>query len=334
MLIITGAAGFIGSNLALQLASLGYELWLVDTPLTPATAANLVGLSHFTFIEQQRFLRVLESPLPACQGVFHLGACQSTAATGWDLLYANNVAYSQALWRWCVRQQCPFLYASSAATYGDGSQGFDDRTPPAQLKPLSLYGQSKNLFDQWLLEEVAAGQPTPPGWAGLKFFNVYGPREAHKGRLASMVWQAYEQMATTGEVRLFQSTDPAYPDGGQQRDFIYVADCIAHLLWLWHHPQVCGLFNSGTGEARTFHEMVLAVCVALGRPPRIRYIDMPAEIRGQYPPCMQANMTSLRRAGYNQPATSLERGVSQLLAAEQARLCRPGGLHAGMKATL
>jgi ADP-L-glycero-D-manno-heptose 6-epimerase len=320
MLIITGAAGFIGSNLAVQLASMGYDLWLVDHPLTPIKAMNLVGLEKFTFIEHQAFLRLLDSQLPPCEGVFHLGACSRTTETDWDFLYTNNVAYSQALWTWCARHHCPFLYASSAATYGDGSHGFDDRTPPSQLQPLNLYAKSKNMFDQWVLGEIADGQPAPPSWAGLKFFNVYGPREAHKGRMASMIWQAYDQLIRTGEVMLFRSTDAAYPDGGQQRDFVYVADCISHLLWLWQHPYVCGLFNSGTGTARTFNDVVLAVCTALGRPLRIRYIDMPAALRRQYQNFTRADMSKLYRAGFSQPPTDLEAGVQQFLAATNARL--------------
>lgn len=315
MLIITGAAGFIGSNLALQLESMGYELWLVDHPLTPIKAMNVVGLRQFTFLEHHVLLRLLAEELPPCEGVFHLGACSRTTETDWEFLYNNNVAYSQALWRWCAQHQCPFLYASSAATYGDGTHGFDDRTPPAQLEPLNLYGKSKNIFDQWVLEEVACGRPTPPGWAGLKFFNVYGPREAHKGRMASMIWQAYDQIIRTGEVLLFRSTTVAYPDGGQQRDFVYVADCVAHVLWLWQHPHMCGLFNSGTGSTRTFNDVVLAICAAMGRPPRLRYIDMPDAIRCQYQNFTQADMSKLRVAGYTAPPINLEAGVQQLLVA-------------------
>jgi len=313
MIVITGAAGFTGSNLAVQLALTGYDLWLVDHPLTPTKAMNFVGLPQFTFVEHEAFLRQLNGGLPPCEGVFHLGACNRTTAADWELLYANNVAYSQALWRWCARQHCPFLSASSAATYGDGSQGFDDCTPPAQLQPLSLYGKSKNVFDQWVLEEIAYGRPTPLSWAGLKFFNVYGGRETHKGRMASMIWQTYEQIIRTGEVLLFQSTDPAYPDGGQQRDFVFVADCLAHLLWLWQHPHVYGLFNSGTGSTRTFNDVVMTVCAAIGRAPRIRYIEMPATLHCQYQHYTQADMSKLRSTGFSQPPTSLEAGVRQFL---------------------
>jgi ADP-L-glycero-D-manno-heptose 6-epimerase len=318
MLIITGAAGFIGSNLARELAAMGYALWLVDHPLTPAKAANFVGLQQFTFLDHDALLRRLDTGLPPCEGVFHLGACSRTTETDWQVLYTNNVLYSQALWTWCARHQCPFLYASSAATYGDGTHGFDDRTPPAQLRPQSLYAKSKNLFDQWVLEELASGRPVPPRWAGLKFFNVYGPHEAHKGPMASMIWQAYDQLIRTGEVMLFRSTDPAYLDGEQQRDFVFVADCIAHLLWLWQHLHDGGLFNSGTGSPRTFKDVVRAVGHALQRPPRIRYIDMPIALRPQYQNCTRADMSRLRHAGCTHPPTSLEAGVQQLIAVYRA----------------
>jgi ADP-L-glycero-D-manno-heptose 6-epimerase len=152
--------------------------------------------------------------------VFHLGACSSTTETNWDFLRANNIEYSQALWNWCAKAHCPLIYASSAATYGDGSLGFDDRTAPADLKPLNLYGRSKNDFDAWVFESPDAGKPAPPLWAGLKFFNVYGPRESHKGAMASVVWHAHRQILERGVVRLFRSNDPKYPDGGQMRDFV------------------------------------------------------------------------------------------------------------------
>jgi ADP-L-glycero-D-manno-heptose 6-epimerase len=179
------------------------------------------------------------------------------------------------------------------------------------------------MFDQWVLGEIADGQPAPPSWAGVKFFNVYRPREAHKGRMASMIWQTYDQIIRTGEVMLFRSTDAAYPDGGQKRDFVFVEDCINHLLWLWQHPYVCGLFNSGTGNARTFNDAVLAVCTALRRPPRIRYIDMPAVLRWQYQNFTQADMRKLYRAGFSQPPTDLEVGIQRFLAATNARLPHP-----------
>jgi ADP-L-glycero-D-manno-heptose 6-epimerase len=326
MIAITGAAGFIGSNLAHRLAADGHDLLLVDHPLTAAKAANWVGLRRFRFVEHDEFLRLLAEDAPRLKGLFHLGACSSTTEADWDYLRRNNVEYSQTLWHWCARSGCPFLYASSAATYGDGSLGFDDRTPPEQLRPLNLYGKSKNDFDAWALGQAAAGGPQPPGWAGLKFFNVYGPREAHKGAMASVVRHAHRQVVEGGEVRLFRSTRPEYPDGGQQRDFVYVGDCVDHLLWLWAHPEARGLFNSGTGQARTFNDLALAVFAALGREPRLRYIEMPANLAPQYQNYTRADMSRLRDAGYDRPATPLEEGVRLTLATYHPRKEDAGGV--------
>jgi ADP-L-glycero-D-manno-heptose 6-epimerase len=313
MIAITGAAGFIGSNLAHRLSPQGQNLVLVDHPLTAAKAVNWVGLGRFEFIPQDDFLDVLERELPPLKTVFHLGACSSTTETDWDYLRRNNIEYSQRLWTWCARAGCSFYYASSAATYGDGALGFDDRTPPERLRPLNLYGKSKNEFDYWVLAQLAAGRPAPPGWAGLKFFNVYGPREAHKQGMASVVWHAHGQVLSTGEVRLFKSNDPKYPDGGQKRDFVFVEDCIDHMLWLAANPRVCGIFNSGTGTARTFADLARAVFTALDRTPQIRYIEMPPALSAQYQNYTQADMSKLRAAGFHQAPTELEEGVRRSL---------------------
>jgi len=319
MIAITGAAGFIGSNLAHRLSAAGRELILVDHPLTAATAVNWAGLGRFRFVPMERFLLDLErGEGKAIEAIFHLGACSSTTETNWEFLAENNVGYTRSLWDWCAIEKRPFLYASSAATYGDGSRGFDDRTPPTELEPLNLYGKSKNDFDAWALDEIAAGRPRPPAWAGLKFFNVYGPREVHKGKMASVVWHARRQILETGEVRLFKSNDPAYPDGGQRRDFVFVEDCIDHMLWLWEHPEASGIYNSGTGTSRTFLDLATAVFTALGREPRVRYIDMPPELGRQYQNFTEADMSKLRDAGFARPATTLEEGVRQALAWEDA----------------
>lgn len=309
MIAITGAAGFIGSNLAHRLAGEGRDLLLVDHPLTAAKAANWVGLSGFRFLDHNRFLESLHNDIRELEAVFHLGACSATTESDWSYLERNNVGYTRTLWNWCTAHGCPFLYASSAATYGDGSRGFDDRTPPTQLEPLNLYGKSKNDFDIWALAEIAAGRAVPPRWAGLKFFNVFGPREVHKGRMASVVFQAWKQVRIAGNVSLFRSTVPDFPDGGQRRDFVFVDDCVDHLLWLWRNPAACGLYNSGTGDARTFLDLARAVFAALGREPDIRFIDMPADLAGRYQSFTQADMTKLRGAGYALPPTKLEDGV-------------------------
>ena len=307
MIAVTGAAGFIGSNLAHRLAGLGHELLLVDHPLPAAKPANWAGLNDFRFLEHIRFLASLKGGSISPQAIFHLGACSSTTETNWDYLDRNNIAYTRTLWEWCVENERPFLYASSAATYGDGSLGFDDRTPPEQLTPLNLYGKSKNDFDLWALQQ----KRTPPTWAGLKFFNVYGPRESHKGRMASVVFQAHNQILQSGELKLFRSNDPRFPDGGQLRDFVFVNDNVDHMLWLWQNPHPGGVYNSGTGNARSFFDLGRAVFIALGKAPNINFIDMPPDLIGKYQNFTEATMTKLREAGCKHSPTSLEDGVRQ-----------------------
>lgn len=311
MFAITGAAGFIGSHLAHRLARMGHALLLADHPLVPSKQGNLNDLERFTFLGHDRLLNYLYRQSPVLKGVFHLGACSSTTEADWYYLQQNNVEYSQRLWEWCARVGCPLVYASSAATYGDGSLGFDDQLRPEQLQPLNLYGRSKNDFDRWALAQVARGEPSPPAWAGVKFFNVYGAREGHKGPMASVVWQAYRQICEGGEVRLFRSNDPAYPDGGQRRDFVFVEDCVDHLLWLQQRPHPPGLYNSGTGTARTFLELARAIFAALSVEPNIRFVEMPAAITRQYQNFTQADMTRLRETGFEQAPTPLEKGVRQ-----------------------
>ncbi|MEK6644368.1 MAG: ADP-glyceromanno-heptose 6-epimerase [Planctomycetota bacterium] len=314
MIAITGAAGFIGSNLAHRLARDGNELLLVDREPTPEKSPNLAGLKDATVLRHDAFLDLLESNRLSPEALFHLGACSSTTETNWDFLTDTNIRYSQRLWAWCAANQRPLIYASSAATYGDGKQGYDDRTPPTSLHPLNLYGKSKNDFDAWALDLVAKHLPAPPRWAGLKFFNVYGPREAHKHRMASVVWHARRQILEIGEMRLFRSNDPKIADGEQRRDFVFVDDCIAHMVWLWKNPAPNGLYNSGTGTACTFLDLTRAVFTALNREPRIVFIDMPADVAGQYQNFTQADMSRLRDAGFNQPPTALEVGVAKTLA--------------------
>ncbi len=309
MIAVTGAAGFIGANLAQRLRSEGADLLLVDHPLTADKAANFVGLSRFVFMDHEQFLADLQTSRVAPDAIYHLGACSATTEQNWDYLQRNNIEYTQTLWRWCTAHRKPFLYASSAATYGDGRQGFDDAIPPRELKPLNLYGRSKNDFDIWAMEQ----SETPPRWAGLKFFNVYGPRESHKGRMASVALQTWKQILATGGMKLFRSTDPKYPDGGQLRDFVYVRDCVDHLIWLARHDHAGGLFNSGTGQARSFLDLATSVFAAMELEPKISYTDMPADLAKQYQNFTQATMTKLRTAGCDSPGTSLEAGVSDYI---------------------
>lgn len=313
MIAVTGAAGFIGSCLAQHLAELGErELLLVDRRLTPAKAPNLAGLPGFRFMGHLDFLAALEAGALEPSVIFHLGACSDTTQGDWEFLRRNNLEYTQALWAWCARAGRPFYYASSAATYGDGSRGFSDRTPPGELAPLNLYGKSKNDFDAWALARAAG--PAPPAWAGFKFFNVYGPREAHKGRMASVVFHAYRQIKERGEVRLFESDQHGMAHGEQRRDFVFVGDCVEHMLWSWRHEGPPGVYNSGTGCARTFNDLVAAVFEALGLPRRIVYIPMPADLKGRYQSFTQADMARIAEAGYSAPPTPLEEGVRRYVA--------------------
>ncbi|MBX7103367.1 MAG: ADP-glyceromanno-heptose 6-epimerase [Gemmataceae bacterium] len=318
MIAVTGAGGFIGSTLAHRLSAAGQELLLVDRSLNAGKAANLAGLPRFQYIGHDDFLDELALGRLKPEAVFHLGACSRTTETNWGFLKSNNIQYSQKLWTWCAAAGVPFIYASSAATYGDGSRGFDDRTLPGDLHPLNLYGRSKNDFDAWVLSEVAGGRHTPPRWAGLKFFNVYGPRETHKGRMASVVWQTFCQIRQTGGMRLFASTDPRIPDGGQQRDFVHVEDCIDHMLWLWKNSPG-GIFNSGTGQARSFFDLASAVFAAMCRKPRIEFIPTPADIAGQYQNFTQADLSKLRATGFPGKATPLEDGIDRTVAAYELR---------------
>jgi ADP-L-glycero-D-manno-heptose 6-epimerase len=314
MIAVTGAAGFIGSHLAHRLAAAGQDVLLVDRTLTAAKSANLAGLPRFQFLGHDEFLEELELGTVEPEAILHLGACSSTTETNWSYLFRNNVQYSQRLWLWCARRGKAMIYASSAATYGDGSLGFDDHLSPEQLHPLNLYGKSKNDFDIWALSQAHADAPTPPHWAGVKFFNVYGQREQHKGRMASVVWQTYRQIQATGQMRLFRSTDSQYPDGGQLRDFVYVEDCVDHLLWLWRHRGANGLYNSGTGQARTFLDLARGVFAALELPPRIEYIPTPSDIARQYQNFTQAEMSKLHATGFHHAPTPLETGISRTIA--------------------
>jgi ADP-L-glycero-D-manno-heptose 6-epimerase len=319
MIAVTGAAGFIGSHLAHRLAAAGQEVLLVDRSLTPAKSANLAGLPRFQFLGHDEFIEELELGTVEPDTIFHLGACSDTTETNWAYLYRNNIQYSQLIWQWCARRGKTMIYASSAATYGDGSLGFDDHLAPEQLHPLNLYGKSKNDFDIWAMSQARADATTPPHWAGVKFFNVYGLRELHKGRMASVVWQTYQQIQSSGQMRLFRSTDPHFADGGQMRDFVFVEDCVDHLLWLRRQRVANGLYNSGTGVARSFLDLARAVFAGLGMQPRIEFIPTPADIAKSYQNFTQAEMGKLLATGFKNAPTALETGISRTVATYSLR---------------
>jgi ADP-L-glycero-D-manno-heptose 6-epimerase len=313
MLVITGGAGFIGSNLAAALEERGArELVVCDRLGSDDKWRNIAKRELAAIVPPAGLMAFLGAHARAIEAVFHLAAVSSTTERDADLVIAANFTLSLELWDWCVATGTRFIYASSAATYGDGSAGFDDNGGPAALallRPLNAYGWSKHLFDRRVARLVADGVATPPQWAGLKFFNVYGPNEYHKGAMKSVAAQIYPRAAAGEPCRLFRSHRPGIADGGQRRDFVHVRDCVAMMLWLYDHPAVSGLFNAGSGTARSFAELAEAVYRAAGTTPRIEYVDTPPEIRGAYQYRTEARMGRLRDAGFDLPATPLEDGV-------------------------
>ncbi len=315
MIVITGGAGFIGSNLAAALEDRGErDLVVCDRLGREGKWRNLAKRELAAVLAPEALLDFLAARGREVTIVFHLGAVSSTTEADADLIVATNLTLSQRLWDWCAATETRFIYASSAATYGDGSAGFDDDNTPtalARLRPLNAYGWSKHLFDRRVARLLERHAARPTQWAGLKFFNVYGPNEYHKGPMQSVVAQLYPRAASEQPARLFRSHRADVPDGGQRRDFVHVDDVVHIMLWLYDHPAVNGLFNAGSGRARSFAELATAVFRALGRQPRIDYVETPAEIRDNYQYFTEARMARLRSAGYDRAATSLEDGVQQ-----------------------
>jgi ADP-L-glycero-D-manno-heptose 6-epimerase len=314
--VVTGAAGFIGSQLlkALVAQHATSDLLAVDHPLNDSRSRNLEVAPGVPFLDHHQFLAALESGILRPSLIFHLGACSSTTETNWDYLTDNNLRYSQRLWNWCGQNGARYIYASSAATYGDGENGFDDAVPLECLRPLNLYGKSKHDFDLWVQAQNAAGCLGPRQCVGFKFFNVFGPGEAHKGRMASMVFHAYHQIRSEGRVKLFRSYREGYQDGGQLRDFIYVKDVVRVMLSFAERPEVSGLFNLGTGQALSFRELIEATYAAMDLEPRIEYIPMPEDLRGKYQYFTQATMTRTLSTGISFTPTALSDAVADYLA--------------------
>lgn len=307
MIVVTGAAGFIGSVLARDFNERGFQdLLLVD--YAESTHPNLQKIQYSQYFEADEFLSQLKG-LTGIEAIFHMGACSSTAEQNMDYLEKVNIHYSKTLFEYCAEKSIPLIYASSAATYGGGEQGYkDDHAALDTLKPLNKYGLSKQLVDQWALKQTQ----TPSKWFGLKFFNVYGPNEYHKGSMRSVVQQAFEQIRDKGEVKLFQSHHPDYEDGGQMRDFVYVKDICQAMIGLWKEgkPEQSGLYNLGTGKARTFKELVEATFKALEQEPKISFIPTPEHLREQYQYYTCADMDKLLNTLPSQTFLSLEEGVA------------------------
>lgn len=313
MYLVTGGAGFIGSNLVAALSSRGERVVVCDWMHDDQRWRNLAKHEIVDLIAPDALLEWLRRAPQPLGAVLHLGAVSSTTESDVDLIVRTNIRFTFDLLEWCRQSGTPFVYASSAATYGDGGAGFDDEFSVealARLRPLNAYGWSKHVVDRRMARLVAEGASLPPQWVGLKFFNVYGPNEYHKGAMQSVVARNFASIRDGAPMRLFRSDRPQYRDGGQLRDFIYVKDCVEVILWLLEHPKVSGLFNVGTGKARSWLDLAGALLGACGRETAIEFMDMPAALKHQYQYYTQAHMERLRSAGYTRPFTSLEEGVT------------------------
>jgi ADP-L-glycero-D-manno-heptose 6-epimerase len=309
MIIVTGAAGFIGSNMVAKLNQEQFrDIVLVDDFSNATKNKNLLGKSYSEKIHRNDIFSWLDDNQQFVQFVVHLGARTDTTEFDKSIFEKLNFGFSRKVWAACTRYSIPLIYASSAATYGMGEFGYsDDHAIVSSLKPLNPYGESKNDFDKWVLEQ----KESPFFWAGLKFFNVYGPNEFHKGRMASVIFHAYRQIRESGKMNLFRSHRPDYEDGRQLRDFIYVKDVVDVIFYLMNQRKHSGIFNLGTGKARTFHDLALATFHAMKKPVNIEFIDTPADIRDKYQYFTEADMTKLKNVGYIKSFRSLEEGVGE-----------------------
>jgi ADP-L-glycero-D-manno-heptose 6-epimerase len=320
MIVVTGAAGFIGSCMVKRLNDAGYQdVLAVDDFSRPDKNRNLDGKQLWGQMHRMNFVRWLERNHTDVEAVIHLGARTDTTEQSVEIFNELNLEYSRALWMICAGFDIPLLYASSAATYGLGEQGYaDDHASIPLLHPLNPYGQSKQDFDVWVLEQIThpsitspliTNYQSPSHWAGFKFFNVYGPNEYHKGRMASVIMHTARQIKATGAMKLFRSHRPDYQDGAQSRDFIYVKDLVDVLLYFLENKPANGIYNLGTGQARTFLDLAIGTFHALDLEPKISFVDTPADIRDTYQYYTQAEMGKLRAAGYAEPFIGLEEGI-------------------------
>jgi len=316
VILVTGAAGFIGSCMVGYLNRKGYSnIIIVDEFDDENKKPNYEDKKIIARIDRNELFDWLTDHPMKIDFVFHLGARTDTTEFDYAILEKLNVDFSKKIWSYCVEKNIPLVYASSAATYGDGELGYkDDHNLPYKLNPLNPYGKSKNEFDKWALEEsqkskVKSKRSIPPSWYGLKFFNVYGPNEYHKNRMASVIFHSFNQIKSSGKVKLFKSHKPEYKDGEQLRDFVYVKDVVDICYWLMNEKPASGLYNLGTGKARTFKDLVTAIFKSLDKEPVIEFIDTPLDIRDKYQYFTEADMNKLRNAGYKEDFYSLEEGV-------------------------
>ncbi len=312
--LVTGGAGFIGSNIVASLADAGDEVVVCDKLGQDERWRNLAKHAVQDIVIPEALPAWLERHGDSLDGIVHMGAISSTTETDVDSILQNNIRLTMDLWDWCTDRHKPLIYASSAATYGNGEAGFNDdfsERKLGKLRPLNAYGWSKHFVDQRIAHLVANGSRTPPQWCGLKFFNVYGPNEYHKKGMMSIVAQNCRLIQEGGSLRLFRSYRANYADGEQLRDFVYVKDCAAVVSWLLKNPAVSGLFNLGTGNARSWLALGRSIFAALEKPEKIEFVEMPEAIRSKYQYFTQARMSKLREAGYSEPFMSLEDGVGQ-----------------------
>ena len=316
MIILTGGGGMIGSMIAWHLnTQMNFDDFvIVDDLINEQQENNFKKRKFIEYIEKDDLKKYL-SDKKNVSAVIHMGAISATTESNFNRLLQSNIRFSQALWHWCAENKVPFIYASSAATYGNGSVGYgDNESELDKLSPLNAYGYSKHFFDRWVQLELSKNQPTPPQWCGLKFFNVYGPNEYHKGRMASVVLHAFNQFKETNQIKLFKSEHPSYADGMQVRDFIYVKDAVKIIIFFLNNNNFSGLYNAGTGNAETFKALAEALLInTKGQPDDIKYIEMPNDLKGKYQYYTQATMNKINSIGFNDNFMNLKEGVTDYL---------------------
>ena len=316
MIILTGGGGMIGSMIAWHLnTQMNFDDFvIVDDLINKQQENNFNKRKFIEYIEKDDLGKYL-SDKKNVSAVIHMGAISATTESNFNRLLQSNIRFSQALWHWCAENKVPFIYASSAATYGNGSVGYgDNESELDKLSPLNAYGFSKHFFDRWVQLELSKNQPTPPQWCGLKFFNVYGPNEYHKGRMASVVFHAFNQFKETNQIKLFKSEHPSYVDGMQVRDFIYVKDAVKIIIFFLNNNNFSGLYNAGTGNAETFKALAEALLInTKGQPDDIKYIEMPNDLKGKYQYYTQATMNKINSIGFNDNFMNLKEGVTDYL---------------------